>query len=80
MVGPGTTWDDLISADLQQFSDEVVAHLTQEGDPAHGQWSVDPDDVCVVSSDASEIGLGVVLEVSGIVIEDRSWLRPHGDK
>ena len=81
MVNINTAWDEPVSDSLLKLCDEVEARLIGDGDPAQGLWraiSSEPRE-CTVWIDASNIGLGVVLEMDGSTMEDRSWLRPHGD-
>ena len=40
---------------------------------------MDPNGVVTVWTDASLVGIGVVLEVDGRVVEDASWLRKEAD-
>eukprot|EP00117_Sycon_ciliatum_P048857 scpid46649/ scgid34721/ Gag-Pol polyprotein; Matrix protein p10; p20; Capsid protein p25; Nucleocapsid protein p14; Protease p15; Reverse transcriptase/ribonuclease H p90; Integrase p46 len=53
-----------------------------EDDPVHGCWDVvaDDDSVWTVWCDASDLAIGVVLELHNKVIEDACWLRPKQDK
>ena len=81
MVNIDTAWDEPVSDSLLKLCDEVEARLIGDGDPAQGLWraiSSEPRE-CTVWVDASNIGFGVVLEMDGSTMEDRSWLRPHGD-
>ena len=55
-----------------------MARVQQE-DPVHGLWHVDPNGVVSVWTDASSVGIGVVLEVDGHVVEYASWLRKEAD-
>ena len=50
-----------------------------EGDPVGGKWTVRVKPVLKVWTDASSIAMGVVLEESGNIIEDASWLRKKND-
>ena len=83
LIGGGTPWNHRVPAELLKFCDEVTARLAGDGDPAHGIWSVAPASAgteLVVYADASDIGLGVVVEDGGHVIEDRAWLRKRRDR
>ena len=53
--------------------------LTQKGDPVFGYWPVHPGTTLHVWTDASSIGMGVVLESDGRIIEDASWLKSSID-
>ncbi|XP_065182720.1 uncharacterized protein LOC135813558 [Sycon ciliatum] len=81
MANASAAWDEQVPASLLKLCGEVDARLAGDGDPAQGQWRANSPEPrrCVVWADASNIGLGVVLEIDGAVMEDRSWLRPHGD-
>ena len=70
-----------VSDQVAKFCRQLDARVTGDGDPALGRWQVpsDKDVENVIWCDASDIGLGVVVEVDGPVIEDRSWLRPARD-
>ena len=47
-----------------------------------GVWSVDssPKAVWTIWCDASDVAIATVVEVSGCIVEDRSWLRSTKDK
>ena len=59
--------------------DEILT-LVHVNDPVKGIWRVSQLDECDVWCDASSIATGVVIEESGNVIEDGSWLRKRDDK
>ena len=75
-------WDVEVPEQVQQLCREVEAKLSGDGDPAHGIWHVRPsvDADAVVWCDASDLALGVMLEVGGHTVEDQAWLRPADDK
>jgi len=52
------------------------AHLE---DLVRGVWEVRPHGAVTVWTDASSLGLGVVLEGNGSIVEDTSWLRKESD-
>jgi len=65
---------------------EAVSNLAAEllnrakrEDPVRGCWQVNPGGSVTVWTDTSPIGIGVVLEVDGNVVEDASWLRKESD-
>ncbi|XP_065195653.1 uncharacterized protein LOC135827058 [Sycon ciliatum] len=74
-------WDDPLPADLVQRCMSLASRLSQH-DPATGVWHVDPngESQCQVWCDASDIAVGVALEVGGDIVEDGSWLRKPDDK
>ena len=67
-VNAEATLDQQVSEPLLKICDKVEDRLAREGDPVRGQWS------------ASDIDIGVAIEVNGSILEDRSWLRPYDDK
>eukprot|EP00117_Sycon_ciliatum_P033147 scpid74252/ scgid25568/ len=76
----GENWDMPVSPAVEACCKELAARLATE-DPVHGAWKVSAslDSQWTVWCDASDIVLGVVLEIDGQVIEDASWLRPRTD-
>ena len=74
-------WDEPVSDQFAEVCRQLDARVTGDGDPARGRWQVPSDKVVeyVIWCDASDICLGVVVEVDGHDIEDRSWLRPARD-
>ena len=80
MAAPHGKWDEPLPPELVRFCEKLQARLCAEGDPAHGEWSVNREAECILSMDASNIAYGAVLEVAGVKVEDRSWLRELGDK
>ena len=51
----------------------------QAEDPVKGAWTVPDSCEGIVWCDASSIATGVALEIGGVVVEDRSWLRKETD-
>ena len=85
LAGSSTPWEQPLSDTVLNFCDEVEAKLDQDGDPATGPWhpseeQLGSDTEFVVYTDASDIGLGVVLQVDGRVLEDAAWLRKSNDR
>eukprot|EP00117_Sycon_ciliatum_P015220 scpid31464/ scgid0234/ Protein NYNRIN; NYN domain and retroviral integrase catalytic domain-containing protein; Pol-like protein len=81
MIGESVGWDIAVPPRLLQLCRDIQTQVN-EHDPVRGVWSVQHDDATEwhVWCDASGIALGVVVQVNGEVIEDRSWLRPADDK
>ena len=83
-VNAEATLDQQVSEPLLKICDKVEDRLAREGDPVRGQWSaargIDESTGCTVWADASDIDIGVAIEVNGSILEDRSWLRPYDDK
>ena len=75
----GVDWDAPVSASTICRLRDAAELLKNWGDPAKGDWLVDSEASINVWVDASSIAVGVVLEVSGSVIEDAAWLRPSND-
>jgi len=48
-------------------------------DPVRGPWCVDSGDSVTVSISASSLGIGLVLDVGGNMVEDASWLHKETD-
>ena len=74
----GTRWEDYVGDHTMTMITEVLERVRRE-DPVEGRWNVPVDGKSVVWCDASSIGLGVLLEMEGQVIEDAAWLRKKGD-
>ncbi len=74
-----TDWNEKVSDDVMQKVRDVEKRLHESGDPAHGNWLVDPKGKVTVWTDASNLALGVALEVDGSIVEDASWLRDKQD-
>jgi len=74
----GIDWDENVSPEILALIAEVMTKLKTD-DPVRGKWVVNPDSPINVWADASNLALGVLLEVDGHVIEDASWLRPKND-
>ena len=73
-----TSWDDEVTdPELCAIVSETLQRV-KASDPARGRWDVTGSEA-TVWVDASSIALGAVLEVSGEVIEDVSWLRKSTD-
>lgn len=74
----GTTWEDEIGDKVRGWLKDVLRRL-REKDPARGAWKAATDGDCKVWCDASSLAVGVVIEMSGKVVEDASWLRKKDD-
>ena len=58
---------------------DVENWLRKEGDPVRGWWAVNPGGKATLWVDASNMALGVALDVNGEIIEDASWLHGKND-
>lgn len=74
-------WDDEVSSSVVLCCAELADHLAAK-DPATGPWKVPPssESEWVLYCDASDVAIGVVLEVNGVIVEDACWLRSVDDK
>ena len=73
-------WDSPVSSTTVTCCEELDECVRCKN-PAHGIWSVSSPDKgsWMVWSDASDLTIGVALEVDGNVVEDGSWLRAQTD-
>ena len=74
----GERWDDPVGPVAQRLLNEVLDKVKAE-DPVRGRWRVPKGHTGVVWTDASNLALGVVVEVGGRVVEDAAWLRKQTD-
>lgn len=74
----GSHWEDYVGDQAVQMIKEAIQRVKLE-DPVRGSWSVSRDKHCIVWTDASMIAIGVVMEISGRVVEDAAWLRKKDD-
>ena len=70
---------DWIGERVVKLLKDVLAEVGR-CDPVGGSWFVYPQcHVGIVWCDANLIGLGVVLQMDGVVVEDAAWLRKKED-
>ena len=74
----GSRWEDDVGPLTTQYVQEVVSRVRLE-DPVQGVWKVPKTDEGRVWCDASSIGMGVVVEIGGSIVEDAAWLRKKTD-
>ena len=74
----GVSWDDDAGRRSKALIREVRERVRTE-DPVKGAWSVKEGNTGTVWCDASGLALGVILEIGGVVVEDRAWLRKSND-
>ena len=76
----GDHWDVAVSDATARCCEDLEAKVASS-DPVHGVWSVPSTAVgdWAVFCDASDLAVGVVLQLDGKVIEDSSWLRDAND-
>ena len=68
----------IIKDDVENMMKDVLTHVSSE-DPVKGKLYVPKSGKGTVWCDASNIGLGALLEVDGYAIEDTAWLRKSSD-
>jgi hypothetical protein len=71
-------WDDPVEEHVVKHLEGLLRRVS-EHDPVWGVWAVDLSEEAVVSCDASNVAIGVVLEIGGAVVEDACWLRKKND-
>ena len=70
----GDSWDDYVGDGIRDRMKEIVEEV-RKNDPVKGMWRVPKSDSGAVWCDASELVMGVVLEIGGTEVEDASWMR-----
>lgn len=73
-----TDWDGIVEDEVEDMLKDVLGRVSIE-DPVKGKWYVPKARKGTVWCDASSIGLGVLLEIDGHVVEDAAWLRKSSD-
>ena len=74
----GCAWDEEVGPRARNLLAEVRERIRIE-DPVQGAWTVPEGDSGTVWCDASSVGMGVILEIGNVVVEDRAWLRKSSD-
>lgn len=74
----GNRWDDYAGDRACTLLKEVVERVHVE-DPIKGRWKVGSEIEGIVWCDASDLALGVAVEIGGDVVEDATWLRKKDD-
>ncbi len=72
-------WDDAVGPVTMAKLKDTDERMRKEGDPVTGLWSVNPDGPVIVWADASNLAIGVALEIDSEIVEDAAWLRPDSD-
>ena len=70
----GQRWEDFVGAAIRDRLRMVVEEVKKD-DPVRGRWQVPMSSAGVVWCDASDLALGVVLDIEGVEVEDASWMR-----
>jgi len=58
---------------------EEIVHRVSNDDPVRGRWPVSNAAVGKVWCDASNLAVGVCVEINGDIVEDACWLRQKND-
>ena len=74
----GQKWTDYVGDRASKMLQEVVERV-RENDPVKGKWQVPKSDKGKVWCDASDLALGVVVEIGDAVVEDAAWMRKKDD-
>ena len=74
----GVKWGDDIGEVARERAREMVEEV-RANDPVRGEWQVPQTKSGTVWCDASNLAIGVVLEINGVVVEDAAWLRKTDD-
>ena len=77
-VASGSAWDDFVGERALSMLTNIRDRVMKE-DPVKGAWSVPNSESGVVWCDASSLATGVALEIGGVLVEDRAWLRKESD-
>ena len=77
-IAEGSSWDDFIGDPASSMISEMIEMIHGE-DPVQGEWQVSNSKSGKVWCDASDLALGVVVEIGGVVVEDAAWLRKKKD-
>ena len=70
----GDSWDDYVGDGIRDRMKEIVEEV-RKNDPVKGVWWVPKSDSGTKWCDASNLAMGVVLEIGGTEVEDASWMR-----
>ena len=74
----GENWNDDVGDKTKQRMSEMLEEV-KKNDPVRGQWKIPSSDWGTVWTDASDLAMGTVIEVGGVVAEDGSWMRKSDD-
>jgi len=77
-LGCDGAWDSPVGKTVSILVKELLDKARSE-DPVRGPWCVASCDPVTVWTDASSLGIEVVPDVGGHVVEDVSWLRKETD-
>ena len=74
----GVAWEGYVGDEIRDQMKEVVAEVRMN-DPVSGVWNAPQSNTGVVWCDASDLAMGVVLEIGGEEVEDATWMRKKDD-
>lgn len=74
----GVAWEDDVGEKVREWLTDVLCRL-RENDPVGGVWKVALENECKIWCDASNLAIGIVVEVAGKTVEDASWMRKKDD-
>ena len=74
-----TGWNDPVSEEVMEKMREIFRRIESCGDPVRGKWPVRKDSPITVWTDASNLAIGVALQIEQNIVEDAAWLRPKAD-
>ena len=74
----GTSWKDYVGDETQRKMEEIV-EAVKRGDPVEGRWDVPATESGTVWTDASDLAMGVLVEIGGVEAEDGTWMRKQDD-
>ena len=77
-IADGRSWDDPVGDKCLKVLREIRERLRTE-DPVKGDWTVPNSSRGTVWCDASSLAVAAILEVEGVEVEDRAWLRKNND-
>jgi ribonuclease HI len=77
-LAEGYMWDDPIGEKAEEIVRELLECVRMR-DPVAGTWSVQQTMKGIIWCDASNMGMGVILEIDGAIVEDAAWLRKKSD-
>jgi len=74
----GKSWGDYAGDETKERITEIVEEVNKN-DPVKGKWQVPESNRGVVWTDASDLAMGALLEIEGVVAEDGTWMRKADD-
>ena len=72
------SWGDYVGDEIRDRMREVMSEV-EKSDPVKGVWRAPKSVSGSVWCDASDVAMGVVVEIGGVKVEDAAWLRKKDD-